>query len=79
VNAEDLWQAEFMNIRDDRIEIFGGLNVGEEVRFVYAVRAVTSGKFIAPGPSVEGMYEPEVWAAETPSRITVQGPWADFL
>ncbi len=79
VNAEDLWQAEFMNVRDDRIEIFGGLNPGEEVRFVYAVRAVTSGKFVAPGPSVEGMYEPEVWAAETPSRITVQGPWADFL
>ncbi len=79
VNAEDLWPAEFMNIRDDRIEVFGGLDAGEEVRFVYAVRAVTSGQFVAPGPSVEGMYEPEVWAAETPSRISVQGPWADFL
>jgi uncharacterized protein YfaS (alpha-2-macroglobulin family) len=79
VNVDELWQPDHMNVRDDRIEVFGTLLPGAEVRFVYAARAVTAGQFLAPGPSAEAMYEPEVWAADAPARFEVQGPWADYL
>jgi uncharacterized protein YfaS (alpha-2-macroglobulin family) len=46
---------------------------------VYAVRAVSAGKFFAPPPEIEGMYEPEMWAAALPARVTVQGPWESLI
>ncbi|MEZ4461197.1 MAG: MG2 domain-containing protein [bacterium] len=79
VNADEVWNVDHMNVRDDRIEAFGTLRAGAEVKLIYAVRAVTAGQFQAPGPSIEGMYEPEVWAAEAPARIEVQGPWAAYI
>lgn len=79
VNTDGLWNVENMNIRDDRIEVFGALKPDESVSILYAARAVTAGQFQAPGPTAEGMYEPEVWAADAPAVIQVQGPWADLL
>lgn len=79
IDSARLWNVEHMDLRDDRIEVFGGLAAGQEVTFVYAMRSATSGVFFAPGPQVEGMYDPDVWARSSPARVTIEGPWDDFL
>jgi uncharacterized protein YfaS (alpha-2-macroglobulin family) len=44
-------------MRDDRIQIFGTL--GQTKEFYYTIRAVTPGKYLAPAPMIEQMYDPE--------------------
>jgi uncharacterized protein YfaS (alpha-2-macroglobulin family) len=60
VDAAQLWQPDHMNIRDDRLEVFGSLDAGQRVVVVYAVRAVTAGNYTVPGAMVEAMYDPRV-------------------
>ncbi len=75
VDEDDLWQVEYMALRDDRIEVFGALKKGGSVKLLYAVRAVSAGSFHAPPPEIEGMYDPEKWARSQPARVKVRGPW----
>ena len=79
--AEDLelWEREHMNLRDDRLEVFGSLYQGEERTVIYAVRAVTAGEFAQPPVSAEAMYDPTLWARQPGGRITVVGPWASAM
>ncbi|MFL5350621.1 MAG: alpha-2-macroglobulin family protein [Hyalangium sp.] len=79
VNAEEQWAADYVNIRDDRMEIFGSLQAGESKKVVYAVRAVTSGKFTLPPVEAEAMYDPRLWARDAGQQVEVSGPWKDFL
>jgi hypothetical protein len=64
-------------MRDDRMLFFSkrfcdsGEN-GRVARAYYAVRVVSSGDFIAPGVSVEAMYDPAVRARTAPRRIKVE-------
>ncbi|PTL80538.1 Ig-like domain-containing alpha-2-macroglobulin family protein [Vitiosangium sp. GDMCC 1.1324] len=78
-SSEDQWSADYVNIRDDRVEVFGSLDAGETKTVVYAVRAVTSGKFTLPPVEAEAMYEPRIWAREAGGSVEVSGPWKDFL
>ncbi|HYO54987.1 MG2 domain-containing protein [Archangium sp.] len=78
-SSEEQWSADYVNIRDDRVEVFGGLDAGETKTVVYAVRAVTSGKFTLPPVEAEAMYDPRIWAREAGGTVEVSGPWADFL
>ncbi len=57
INKETLFQPDYLDIRDDRIQFFG--TVREKKEFYYSVRAVTPGKFLAPPPMIEQMYDPE--------------------
>ncbi|MEK6627714.1 MAG: MG2 domain-containing protein [Bdellovibrionota bacterium] len=57
INKETLYQPEYLDIRDDRIQFFGNVG-GENKEFYYTVRAVTSGQYIAPPALIEQMYEP---------------------
>lgn len=75
VDEDELWQPEYMALRDDRIEVFGTLKKGESVKLLYAVRAVSAGEFSAPPPEIEGMYDPEKWARSEPVKVKVRGPW----
>jgi uncharacterized protein YfaS (alpha-2-macroglobulin family) len=75
VDEDDLWQPEHMEIRDDRLEVFGSLDKGATVKIVYAVRATSAGEYFSPPTHVEGMYDPEHWATAEPSIVTVRGPW----
>ncbi|HZH02582.1 MAG TPA: hypothetical protein VEY30_02280, partial [Myxococcaceae bacterium] len=77
--ADKLWNVDAMNVRDDRIELFGALERGETKTVVYAVRAVTSGRFTLPPAEAEAMYDPRVWAREAGGQVKVEGPWKDFL
>ena len=72
---ETLWEVEHMNLRDDRVEVFGALESGQTRTIVYQVRAVTSGSFAHPGVTVEAMYDPSVWARTARSTVRVKNPW----
>jgi len=79
VNTKELWQADFMNVRDDRLEVFGALDPGERKKVVYGVRAVTSGVFTLPPVEAEAMYDPNIWAREPGGKVEIQGNWKEFL
>lgn len=77
VDRDSLWQADHMNLRDDRLEVFGHLEKGQSRKVVYAVRAVTAGRFTVPPVEAEAMYDPRVWAREGMASVVVRGPWQD--
>jgi uncharacterized protein YfaS (alpha-2-macroglobulin family) len=77
--ADNLWAADYMNVRDDRLEIFGALERNQTVHVVYVARAVTAGQFTIPPVEAEAMYEPRIWAREAGHRVAVTGPWGPFL
>jgi uncharacterized protein YfaS (alpha-2-macroglobulin family) len=75
VEADDVWQVDFQNMRDDRIEAFGTLGPNTSKKVVYTVRAVTTGKFTIPPVEAEAMYDPTLWAREAGDTAIVGGPW----
>lgn len=79
IDEETKWSADYMNLRDDRIELFGSIAAGETRTFVYAARVVTAGEFTIPPVEAEAMYDPRVWAREDGRKITISGPWKDYL
>jgi uncharacterized protein YfaS (alpha-2-macroglobulin family) len=72
---KDIWQVDFQNMRDDRIEAFGVLPPRVSKKLVYTVRAVTSGTFTIPPAEAEAMYDPTLWARDAGGTIVVGGPW----
>jgi uncharacterized repeat protein (TIGR01451 family) len=79
VDEDKLWGVQHMNLRDDRVELFGELDKNAEHSIVYQVRAVTSGSFTVPDLRAEAMYDHEIWAREPGRSIDIQGPWDGFL
>jgi uncharacterized protein YfaS (alpha-2-macroglobulin family) len=79
MDLEKLWKADAMNVRDDRLELFGALGPQESRTVVYAVRAVTAGKFTLPSAEAEAMYDPSLWAREAGGEVRVEGGWGDAL
>jgi hypothetical protein len=76
---DEQWAADYVNLRDDRVEVFGALGAGETKKVVYAVRAVTAGHYTLPPVEAEAMYEPRIWAREAGATVEVSSPWKDFL
>jgi hypothetical protein len=79
VQTDQLWEADHMNLRDDRLELFGTLDAGQSRQVVYALRAVTAGTFTSPPVEAEAMYDPSVWARQPGETVVVKGPWDDVL
>ena len=75
IDQKQVWEADHMNLRDDRLEVFGHLEKGQSRKVTYAVRAVTAGQFTAPPVEAEAMYDPRIWAREDGRAVTVLGPW----
>jgi uncharacterized protein YfaS (alpha-2-macroglobulin family) len=75
VDTSLLWQRDHMNVRDDRVEVFGTLPKGGDVSFTYAVRATSAGDFVVPPVEAEAMYDPRFWGREVGDRVVIQGPW----
>lgn len=73
--TDDLWTPEYMDIRDDRFQVFGKLPRGQTVRVIYAIRAVTAGRFTIPPVSAEAMYDPRIWARTDGQQVTIEGGW----
>jgi uncharacterized protein YfaS (alpha-2-macroglobulin family) len=74
-SEEELWGADHMNLRDDRVEVFGGLAGGQEASIVYVVRAVTAGTFQQPEVRAEAMYDPKLWARQRGDTVRIHAPW----
>jgi len=49
---------DYMDIRDDRLNIYLNLPKGKTVEFYYLLRAVTTGRFVLPPVKGEAMYDP---------------------
>jgi len=49
---------DYMDIRDDRLNIYLNLRKGNAVQFYYTLRAVTAGRFVLPPVKGEAMYDP---------------------
>jgi uncharacterized protein YfaS (alpha-2-macroglobulin family) len=75
VDPQHLWTMDFMNMRDDRLQAFGGLAPSTTKKVVYSVRAVTSGKFTVPPIEAEAMYDATLWARAKGGTAIVGGPW----
>lgn len=75
----EMWGVEHMNLRDNRLEVFGSLRSSQERTVLYAVRAVTAGRFTQPDISAEAMYEPRIWARQPGTEIEITAPWAAAL
>ncbi len=79
IDPSTAWEADHVNLRDDRLELFGALDSGQSRTVTYAQRAVTAGEFTSPPVEVEAMYDPSIWARQPGGKVVVQGPWADVL
>jgi uncharacterized protein YfaS (alpha-2-macroglobulin family) len=76
LDEDSLWAADHMDVRDDRIEVFGHLDKTETRILVYGVRAVSAGGFTVPAATLEAMYDPRLWAQSEAGRTEVIAPWA---
>ena len=79
INEDAQWKADYLDLRDDRLVAFGGLERGESKQVVYTLRAVTAGHFVQPPAEAEAMYDPRIWAREGGGWVDVSGPWAPYL
>lgn len=79
INSESLWKADYLDFRDDRLQVFGDLNPRESRTVVYTLRVVTAGNFVGPPLEAEAMYNPKVWARDTGRPIDIGGPWNGLL
>ncbi len=77
IEPESLWKPDFLDVRDDRLVVFGALEPRESRKVVYAVRAVTAGTFTLPPVEAEAMYDPRIWAREQGGTVKVASPWKD--
>lgn len=57
-----IWDIDYMNLRDDRIELFGHVKGNAEVKMYYVLRNVTAGSFTLPPVKAEAMYDPAIWS-----------------
>lgn len=78
VDTDALWDSDNMELRDDRLEMFGALGPGQEAEVVYVLRAVTAGTFALPPVEAEAMYDPTVWTRARGGTVTIHGPWEKF-
>ncbi len=76
VRTDQLWDIDHLDLRDDRLEVFGHLDRGASGTVVYAVRATAAGLFTIPSVEAEAMYDPRIWARQPGREIFVNGPWA---
>lgn len=70
-----LWNPDHLDVRDDRLEVFGYLEPGQSRKVVYAVRAVSAGTFALPAAVLEAMYDPSRWAMTTAGTAVVTASW----
>lgn len=77
LDEDSLWAADHMDVRDDRLEVFGHLEKNETRLLVYAVRAVSAGEFAVPAATLEAMYDPRLWAQSEAGRTEVMGAWPE--
>jgi uncharacterized protein YfaS (alpha-2-macroglobulin family) len=71
--GQSTWHAEFADLRDDRLVIYGGLSQ-DMVTFTYRVRATNAGNYQTPAAYAEAMYKPTFFARSTASKFKIVKP-----
>jgi uncharacterized protein YfaS (alpha-2-macroglobulin family) len=61
----------YMDIRDDRLVLFGHFRHNVAAKFYYGLSAVTQGKFILPPIRAEAMYAPSKASVASSGRVVV--------
>lgn len=72
--GEDAYKPQYMDIRDDRMILYGDFEAGSTQKFYYGLRAVTEGTFILPPIRAEAMYAPMKASVASGGRITIKRP-----
>ncbi|MBP7461453.1 MAG: hypothetical protein KBA26_09200, partial [Candidatus Delongbacteria bacterium] len=72
MNPENTFNPEYLDIRDDRLILFGDFQQGKMVKFYYGLRAVTPGHFVLPPIRGEAMYLPAKASVSSSGWITIQ-------
>ncbi len=72
--GERSWQPKYIDIRDDRLILYGDVPYGREVTFYYGLRAVSEGTFILPPVQAEAMYAPMKASVASSGKITIGRP-----
>jgi hypothetical protein len=72
--GENEFQPAYMDIRDDRLILYGDFEFGREETFYYGIRAVTEGTFILPPIRGEAMYAPMKASVASSGKIVVGRP-----
>ena len=73
IDAERIWEADHLDLRDDRVEVFGTLERGARKSLHYSVRATGAGRFQLPGALFEAMYNPDIQATTPSGSIVIAG------
>ena len=64
------WNPDYADVREDRVVLYGA--VGSDIAtYVYRIKAVAEGTFVAPAAFVKSMYDPDVLARTKSAGITV--------
>lgn len=71
--GQSTWQAEFADLRDDRLVIYGSLTK-DMVTFTYRVRATNTGTYQTPAAYAEAMYQQNIFARSKASKFSVVKP-----
>ena len=66
------FQPDHLDIRDDRLVLYGDFRQGETVKFYYGLRAVTAGTFKLPPVRAEAMYAPTKASVASSGRVVVR-------
>lgn len=71
------YQPDYLDIRDDRLVLYGDFSAGETETFYYGLRAVTAGTFKLPPVRAEAMYAPTKASVANSGRIVVRETGAE--
>jgi uncharacterized protein YfaS (alpha-2-macroglobulin family) len=72
--GKSAYQPMYLDIRDDRMILYGNFSQGREQTFYYGLRAVTEGTFILPPIQAEAMYAPMKASVASSGKVVVRRP-----
>ncbi|HIO47068.1 TPA: hypothetical protein EYN23_06905 [Candidatus Poribacteria bacterium] len=69
--TDQQFKPDYMDIRDDRLVFYGNFKRGTEIKFYYALRAITQGEFTLPPIAADAMYDPTKSSVASGGQIKV--------
>jgi uncharacterized protein YfaS (alpha-2-macroglobulin family) len=69
-SSRDTWAADYVDIREDRLVIYGTVN-DKIASFSYRARAINAGNFTTPPLFAEALYDKSVWALRPQASIKI--------
>lgn len=70
--GDKMYQPRYIDIRDDRMIIYGDFQLNKEERFYYGLRVVSAGTFIVPPVRAEAMYAPMISSVASSGTVVVK-------